>query len=181
MKRKFAVILGGVAAVASLTSASIANETTTFTYDELGRLTGKSISGTVNNGVTTGSCYDAAGNRSNYATVTVSGRSFSISGARAYEGTPLVFTVSRLGDTTAAASVSYATAPGTAITPKDYTTTSGTLSFAANETCKLVSVTTKVDSLNEPDEVMNVNLSNPSAGSAIGTGSAQGIIYGPIV
>jgi YD repeat-containing protein len=53
-------------------AASRASETTAYTYDELGRLTATSSSGTVNNGVATGVAYDRAGNRSSY-TVTGAG------------------------------------------------------------------------------------------------------------
>ena len=47
-----------------------AQETITYTYDELGRLKTVSSSGSVNNGQTTSVTFDAAGNRTNY---TVSG------------------------------------------------------------------------------------------------------------
>jgi YD repeat-containing protein len=51
----------------ALTAAAQASETTTYTYDALGRLTATSSTGTVNNGVATSVGYDPAGNRSNYA------------------------------------------------------------------------------------------------------------------
>jgi len=60
------LLAGSVLAVAS---AALANETVTYSYDELGRLTRVSRSGTVNNGVQASYGYDAADNRSN---VTVS-------------------------------------------------------------------------------------------------------------
>ena len=45
-----------------------AQETTTYTYDPLARLSGSSISGGPNNGVKTATCFDNAGNRSQYQT-----------------------------------------------------------------------------------------------------------------
>src|SRR3954465_10388512 len=54
----------------ALATAALASETTTYTYDALGRLVATTSSGTVNNGLATSIAYDPAGNRSNY---TVSG------------------------------------------------------------------------------------------------------------
>lgn len=45
-----------------------ATETTTYTYDALGRLTASAITGSVNNGVQTATALDPAGNRTSYAT-----------------------------------------------------------------------------------------------------------------
>jgi len=61
---------GGLLLAASsiaLAGAAEAGETTTYTYDALGRLTGTSSTGTVNQGVSTSVGYDPAGNRSSYA------------------------------------------------------------------------------------------------------------------
>lgn len=54
----------------ALAGAALGNETVTYSYDALGRLTATTSAGTVNNGVATGIAYDPAGNRSTY---TVSG------------------------------------------------------------------------------------------------------------
>ncbi|WP_363130087.1 hypothetical protein [Sphingomonas sp.] len=51
-------------------SAAAAQETTTYTYDALGRLTGSSISGGPNSSRVTGTCFDAAGNRTRYDVAT---------------------------------------------------------------------------------------------------------------
>jgi hypothetical protein len=45
-----------------------AQEATTYTYDPLNRLSGSSISGGPNNGVHTATCFDNAGNRTQYQT-----------------------------------------------------------------------------------------------------------------
>lgn len=47
-------------------SPATAGETTTYSYDALGRLTGSASTGTVNNGLNTAIQYDPAGNRTNY-------------------------------------------------------------------------------------------------------------------
>ncbi|HEX8448217.1 MAG TPA: Ig-like domain-containing protein [Allosphingosinicella sp.] len=49
----------------ALTQSARANETVTYSYDSLGRLTRVSRSGTVNDGVTAHYCFDSADNRSN--------------------------------------------------------------------------------------------------------------------
>ena len=71
--------------------------------------------------------------------------------------------------------VDYATANGSATAGEDYTATSGTLSFAAGETGKTVSVPIADDIVNEGDETFTVTLSNAS-GAALGTASATGTI-----
>lgn len=52
----------------------------------------------------------------------------------------------------------------------------GTVSFAAGETSKTITVLVAGDSTVEPDEGFTVSLSNPSAGTAIGTATATGTI-----
>jgi len=56
--------------------------------------------------------------------------------------------------------VSYATADGTA-TGGDYTTTSGTLTFTPGQTSKTFNIALLDDALSEPDETVNLSLSNP--------------------
>jgi hypothetical protein len=50
----------------AIASMAQAGETTTYTYDALGRLIASTSSGTVNNGLTTAIGYDPAGNRASY-------------------------------------------------------------------------------------------------------------------
>jgi len=47
-------------------AASIASETTTYSYDALGRLTSSTLSGGPNDSRRTGTCFDRAGNRLRY-------------------------------------------------------------------------------------------------------------------
>lgn len=54
------------AALTIMSAPASAQETTTYTYDALGRLNGSTISGGSNSNRGTSSCYDAAGNRTRY-------------------------------------------------------------------------------------------------------------------
>src|SRR5207253_162530 len=71
------------------------------------------------------------------------------------------FTVTRSGDTSGTSSVNFATADGTAtVANSDYVANSGTLSFAAGETTKTITIVVNGDTTVEPDETFTVNLSN---------------------
>ena len=71
--------------------------------------------------------------------------------------------------------VDYATSDGTATAGADYTAASGTLSFAAGETSKTVSVTVLNDAHDEGSETLTLTLSN-ATGAVIGDGEATGTI-----
>ncbi|HYX28378.1 MAG TPA: Calx-beta domain-containing protein [Pyrinomonadaceae bacterium] len=89
-------------------------------------------------------------------------------------GTSVVnFTVSLSAASGQTVTVNFATADGTATAPSDYTATSGTLIFNPGETQKLIPVTIKGDTVNEPDETFFVNLSGVSATATIS--DAQGV------
>ncbi|HLN96887.1 MAG TPA: NF038122 family metalloprotease [Pyrinomonadaceae bacterium] len=75
--------------------------------------------------------------------------------------TKVDLTVTRTGITTSAATVNYATSDGTASDRSDYETALGTLTFAANETSKTITVFIVDDAYGEPAETFNVNLSSP--------------------
>ena len=77
-------------------------------------------------------------------------------------------TVTRSGDTSAAATVDYATADGTATERADYTTALGTLRFAAGETSKTFEVLVNEDSKVEAPENFSIALSNPTGGTSLG-------------
>ena len=86
----------------------------------------------------------------------------------------LAFAVTLSRAPTNTVTVDYATSDGTATAGSDYTATSGTLSFAAGETEKTVSVPVFDDGHDEGSETLTLTLSNPSGayladGSAIGT------------
>ena len=102
----------------------------------------------------------------------------SVANASVVEGnsgtTNMVFTVSLSNVFNQDVTVQFATAtPGAgnvATAGVDYQSTSGTLTFAANETTKLVTVAVQGDTTVEPDEIFNLALSNPT-NSILGTNS----------
>ena len=164
-------------AATALAGAAMAAETITYSYDARGRLVTVSHAGSVNAGITTSYTIDKADNRTNR---TVTGASsqpvLSIADASGTEGQTLSFTVTRSGPTDGAVSVAWATASGSAASPGDFQQGSGTLSFAAGETAKTISVTTVDDLQAESEESFTVSLSSPTGGAVIGDGSATGTI-----
>jgi hypothetical protein len=100
----------------------------------------------------------------------------AIGNASVLEGGTLSFTVTRSGNTAIAASASYATSSGTATSGSDFTAASGTVSFAASETTKTISVATTDDSTAESAETMTVTLSSPSSNTTITTTTGTGTI-----
>ncbi|MEZ5892443.1 MAG: Calx-beta domain-containing protein [Parvularculaceae bacterium] len=99
--------------------------------------------------------------------------SFSIGSVSIAEGGVLSFTVTKSGATALSHAVNYATADDTAASSDDYTATSGTVTFAAGETAKSVSVTTVNDNVYENSETVLVNLSGATSGATIT--QAQGV------
>ncbi|MFO1081352.1 MAG: Calx-beta domain-containing protein [Reyranellaceae bacterium] len=87
----------------------------------------------------------------------------------------MTFTVTLSQAASAAVSVAYATADGTAKAGSDYTAASGTLTFAAGETSKTVSVAILGDTAVESDEAFSLVLSAPS-GATLARGTATGTI-----
>ena len=103
----------------------------------------------------------------------------SISGSEAVEGTGIEFTVSLSPALGEEVTVEYSTADDSATTAdSDYTAVSAaTLTFAANETEKTVTIDTTADSTDEDDESFNVVLSSPSENAQLGyVTSASGLI-----
>jgi hypothetical protein len=86
------------------------------------------------------------------------------------------FTITRSGATGGAASVQWFTANGTASAPSDYVAVAPTtVTFAAGETSKVVSVTINGDVAVEPNETFSVRLAS-AAGASIADGSGLGRI-----
>lgn len=77
-------------------------------------------------------------------------------------------TVNRIGNSSGVASVNYATTPGTASAGIDFTSGSGTLTFAAGETSKTIDITIVDDNLIEPTETFSLSLSN-ATGATLGS------------
>ena len=110
------------------------------------------------------------------ATATVTGpTTVSVADASATEGAALTFAVSLSAASSQQVTVQYATASGTATSGTDFTAVSNTLTFAANETAKTVTVATTDDSVGEDDETFTLTLSNPT-NAALGDATATGTI-----
>ena len=77
--------------------------------------------------------------------------------------------VTRIGNTSNAVTINYATSNGTATQPSDYTSSSGSLQFAAGETVKSFVVPIVNDETIEHPESINVVLSSPTAGAMEGS------------
>jgi hypothetical protein len=75
--------------------------------------------------------------------------------------------VTRTFDLSIPTTVSYSTANSTATSGQDYTAVSGTLSFAAGEVSKTVTIPILDDTLNEENETFRLTFSNPSSGTII--------------
>ncbi len=91
------------------------------------------------------------------------------------------FTVSRTGDTSAAASVDYAVT-GSGANPADGgdffngVLPSGTVNFTAGQASRTLNIRVSEDLALELDEGFTVTLSNPSGDYTLGTGTANGLI-----
>lgn len=91
-----------------------------------------------------------------------------------------IFTVSRFGDSSNLVSVDFAVT-GTGDHPADAvdfggTSLFGTVTFAAGQNSKTLTISVSGDSTIEDDETFAVNLSNPSAGATISTSTATSTI-----
>ncbi|MDF1861660.1 MAG: choice-of-anchor D domain-containing protein [Verrucomicrobiales bacterium] len=94
--------------------------------------------------------------------------------------TSFTFSVTRSGYTAGATTVDYGTtgSGGNPASPGDFQNgfPTGTVSFAANETGKTITIPVNADGLVEAHEGFTVTLSNPSGGATFGTPSASGTI-----
>jgi len=87
----------------------------------------------------------------------------------------MVFTVSLSQAATGPVTVNYATANGTATAGQDYAAKAGTITFAAGETQKTVSIAVTGDNAAELNETFGLNLSAPT-GATLADGAAVGTI-----
>lgn len=83
--------------------------------------------------------------------------------------TTTTVTVIRSGNTTAAATVDFATSDGTATQKNDYTIARGTLNFAAGEISKTITLLVNEDSKTEGTESFTISLSNPTGNAVVDT------------
>ena len=101
-----------------------------------------------------------------------SASTFQFNSAASYvseSGGSAVISVTRLGNTSAPATIDYATSDGTAKSPVDYLATSGTLHFSAGETFKSFAVPLVDDLYVEGNETVTLSLSNPTGGAFLGS------------
>ena len=89
-------------------------------------------------------------------------------------GLSATITVTRSGDTSAPASVNFATSDGTASQKGDYTQVAGKLTFAAGETSKSFPILIVDDVFQEATETFSVTLSNP-VGTILGPTSVTAV------
>jgi len=96
---------------------------------------------------------------------------FSATNVNGTEGcTATNVTVSRVNPGSGTVTVDFATSDGTATQKSDYEIASGTLTFAPGETSKVIPILINEDSFVEPNETINVTLSNLSSGTLAGGG-----------
>ena len=81
----------------------------------------------------------------------------------------VVVTISRLNGATGTVTVDFATSDGTAVAGSDYPATTGTLTFNQGEFSKAIFITFTNDNVLEPDETLNLTLSNATGGATLGT------------
>ena len=115
---------------------------------------------------------------SNAVSATVQGPAvLSVADARVKEGVDaaVVFAVTLSRAASDTVKVDYATRDNTATAGEDYTPTRGTLTFAAGELEKAVSVSILDDAVDEGEETFTLKLMN-ARGAAIGDGEATGTI-----
>ena len=100
-----------------------------------------------------------------------------VSGVDGNSGTTLfTFTVSLSAAYDEAVTIDFATADGTAKAGYDYVATSGTLTFAAGETTKTITVEVIGDNTSEEEETFFVNLSGASTNALVIDGQGLGRI-----
>jgi subtilisin family serine protease len=80
-------------------------------------------------------------------------------------------TVKRTGEKVGAFTVDFATSDGTATAGQDYTTTTATLTFASGQSKLTFTIPIINDTLSEVAETVNITLSNPTGGAALGSPS----------
>jgi hypothetical protein len=84
--------------------------------------------------------------------------------------------VTRTAGAASHASVQFATAGASATSGVDFLPTSGTLTFAADETVRIIHVPILEDEVQELSEVFTVTLSNPGGGASLGTFSVVQVV-----
>jgi sugar lactone lactonase YvrE len=139
-------------------------------YDAQGNFLGDLLVGAVNPGLqqTQGITFDAQGNLliscANYNMVVRYDRGVVVS-LSAASATPV--------------SVNYATADGSATAGNDYFAQSGAVTFAPGQTSRTILLATNEEPVLDGNETFSVQLSNPTGGATIATGTATVTIVDP--
>jgi CSLREA domain-containing protein len=156
------------------------NDKLTVTTDASGNASvNKTLSGTLGGQYITAAATDPAGNTSeisncvfsaltNPTSLLFNAGSFTVNES----GGNAVITVRRAGGFSDEVSVNYATSNGTATGGTDYTAASGRLTFYSGEINKIFVVPITNDNIHEPNETINLSLSNPTGGATLGSPSA---------
>lgn len=113
--------------------------------------------------LTTGTATLVAGGLGTVDDITIAVPRITSAATGLTEGGSATVTVTRSGDTSTAASVTYTTGSGSATSDADFAATSGTLSFAAGEGAKTFSVPLTQDNLVEGAETFTVTLGTSTA------------------
>lgn len=108
--------------------------------------------------------------------INVGSNVITVSNATANESGQMVFTVTRFLPTNQTATVEYKTANGTALAGLDYLAQSGTLTFDAGNTVRLVMVSLINDTIDEADETFSLVLLSPPVNASISAAAATGTI-----
>ncbi len=101
----------------------------------------------------------------------------AISSVGEWEGVSLTFTVSLSAVYAEPVTIDFSTRNGTATAGEDYIAASGTLTFAAGERFKTITVATLRDFVPDGDEWFIVNLTGTSANALDLNGEGSGVIY----
>jgi hypothetical protein len=98
-------------------------------------------------------------------TLNLSAATYSVSEG----GGSITITVNRTDGGVGAVQANYVATSGTATVGQDFTATSGVVSFAAGQFSRTFEIPITNDALAEPDETINLTLSNPANGAVLGT------------
>ncbi|WYM00653.1 MAG: Calx-beta domain-containing protein [Gloeotrichia echinulata CP02] len=86
------------------------------------------------------------------------------------DGTPIsTVTINRAGNSVGSVGATLQLSNGTATAPTDYSNTPITINFADGETSKTLNIPIVNDTQFEPDETINLTLTNPTGGATLGT------------
>ncbi|MCR6568994.1 Calx-beta domain-containing protein, partial [Acinetobacter baumannii] len=163
-----AVPVGGVTFAAGQTSVQVRVSVTDDNIDEVNETF--NLTATVTSGTTANTSAVGVGTIVDNDPAPV----LNISGPATINETAgtATYTVTLTGNTSLPVTVNYATANGTATSGTDYTSTSGTLTFAPGETSKTIIVPILNDHTIENSENYTITLSSPS-NATINTGSVS--------